>query len=53
MLYVFNQPFLERNEPNERNVPREIFKALQQESLLHKEDEDKDENDAKGNDETM
>jgi hypothetical protein len=50
MLYVFNQPFL---EPNERNVPREIFSAWQQESLLHKEDEDKDENDAKGDDETI
>ena len=34
-------------------VPREIFIASQQESLLHKEDEDKDENDAKGNDETI
>jgi hypothetical protein len=47
MLYVFNQPFLERN------VPPEIFIASQQESLLHKEDEDKDENNAKGNDETI
>ena len=50
MLYVFNQPFL---EPNERNVPPETFIASQQESLLHKEDEDKDENDAKGNHETI
>ena len=41
------QPFLYRN------VPREIFIASQQESLLHKEDENKDENDAKSNDETI
>jgi hypothetical protein len=41
------QPFLYRS------VPREIFIASQQESLLHKEDEDNDENDAKGNDEKI
>ena len=48
MLYVFTTVLTLY-----RNVPREIFIASQQESLLHKEDEDKDENDAKGNDETL
>lgn len=50
MLYVFTTapPFTAAAAFREK-----IFIASQQESLLHKEDEDKDENDAKGNDETI